>query len=708
MARLLPQSLVGRVFLLYAITLAVFVIGGLGSFFRFHVEQSLEDAQQAAQMVNELAAQIVTESAVIGDFDTIQRTLDKAVSRSPFASAAYIDLSGGTLRATASQPPSRQAPDWMRALIEQRLSDLNQVITAGGRDYGVLRMSFDGPRIARDLWLLVEASLLVAAAALAGGMLMILYPLGKWLGTLDRALQVGQHAQPEHSPELESLMQKLPLELRPMVLALDRTATSLRSELEARERALVSLREVLSDMQALPAPASSATDELTRLSSAIARLVSEREAGRQALERALDAAETANRTKTEFLANMSHEIRTPINGIVGMTDLALETPLTDEQREFLTTARNSADALMSIVNDILDFSRIEAGQLAVERIAFDPRDVANEACSVVQPMVRARGLTLETRVDPRLPPSIVGDPTRLRQAMLNLLGNAVKFTAEGRIDVALRLAEDGPGPPTLEISVRDTGVGIPADKHEQVFEAFAQADASTTRRYGGSGLGLSITRRLVALMGGCIRLDSAPGRGSTFVIALPLQASAPVVGGDATGCAAVPAESAPEPPAALVADVLVVEDNPVNRLMLERMLERIGCRVAVACDGAEAVARFAAEPFDAVLMDLQMPVKGGLEATGEIRDLERLRGARRTPVIAVTANAVSGDREACLAAGMDDYLTKPYTSRQLRDMLERWTGRDPVDPDARGRVAGSAAVPPQASLPNVPVASASR
>ena len=522
LAKWLPQTLVARVFALYAVTLLVFVSAGLATFYRFHFEVTLEEAQQAGLMLNQMAGQIVTESAVIGDFDTIQRTLDKTVSRSPFASAAYIDVAGATLRAQAVPHAGSTPPQWLLEHITGSLSDVNQVIAAGGRDYGVLRLTFDAQRVASELWGLTRSALALAVAALVVGILVILYPLRRWLGTLERALEVGGSERPDQSPEVDSLMDDMPAEFRPMVQALNRTAATLRHELQARERALVSLRETLAGLRHEAGVPVADADDLASLSAAVARLVAEREASREALERALDAAEAVNRTKSEFLANMSHEIRTPINGIIGMTDLTLETPLSDEQREFLTVARSSANALMAVINDILDFSRLESGRLQIESLPFDPRETVQEALSVVRLQAQAKKLQLEHRCEGPVPEHLSGDPTRVRQVLLNLLGNAVKFTERGRIDVVLSCDQlEGPQP-LLHLAVRDTGVGIAAAMHERIFEAFVQEDASTTRRYGGSGLGLSISRRLVELMGGRIWVESRPGEGSTFHVTLPL------------------------------------------------------------------------------------------------------------------------------------------------------------------------------------------
>ncbi|MEN9314951.1 MAG: hypothetical protein RIS35_1344, partial [Pseudomonadota bacterium] len=376
----LPQSLVGRVYALYTVTLVIFVGLGLALFYRYQFELALEDAQQSALMLTEVTAQTITESAVIGDYDTIQRTLEKVISRSPFSSAAYIDRDGATLRAIDTPDAPVHAPQWLKAQLIDHLTDVNQIISAGGRDYGVLRLEFDADAVTATLWHIVLSVLALALSALAGGLALIWFPLRKWLGTLDRALLVGQSTVPEQAPEVEPLIDSLPLEFRPMVQALNRTAASLRGELQTRERALVSLREVLSDLHSASGDrprrgeaAGDAEGDVAQLSAAVGRLVLEREASRSALERARDAAEAANRTKSEFLANMSHEIRTPMNGILGMAQVLESGTLTEaERRESLRILLNSSRALLTLINDILDLSKVESGRVDLHLDRFSP------------------------------------------------------------------------------------------------------------------------------------------------------------------------------------------------------------------------------------------------------------------------------------------------------------------------------------------------
>ena len=386
-------------------------------------------------------------------------------------------------------------------------------------------------------------------------------------------------------------------------------------------------------------------------------------------ERARVLTEQASRAKSEFLANISHEVRTPLNAFMGLTRMLMDSPLNADQSSWLAMMDNSAHELLDLLNNILDLSRIEAGQLDIENVRFDLHQALEQAIVPYAEQAEEKGLEFQFGLPPALPQWVTGDAVRLRQVLNNLLSNAIKFTPRGgRIEVRIRALEapDG-GQQRLQLQVRDSGVGIAPEHHATVFDAFTQADASTARPYGGSGLGLAICARLARLMGGDIELQSDAGQGSNFTLTLPMRELDP--GPLSASAELLEVSQAGGRYVGLV--VLLAEDHPVNELMMRQLLLRLGCIVRVARGGVHAVAQWEQGGIDLVLMDVQMPGMSGLQATKEIRDIETRRKLVRTPIVAVTANAMAGDREACLASGMDGYTAKPVSPQALIKEMDR-------------------------------------
>ena len=385
------------------------------------------------------------------------------------------------------------------------------------------------------------------------------------------------------------------------------------------------------------------------------------------LEEAMRHAQAASQAKSEFLADVSHELRTPMNGVLGMLDIALDNDLPPKQAEELQTAQRCAYSLLSLLNEILDLSKIEAGKMTLERVPFDVRVLLDDCIKAQQPKAGENGVALAWEISPDVPNHLAGDPLRIRQILANLLSNAVKFTKQGSVLVRMESQYSSQGEFSLQITVQDTGQGIAADQLPHIFDKFTQADGSVSRKFGGTGLGLAITRKLVEIHGGEIRVESEVGRGTAFFVKLPCEIW---IDEDSGGRTPEPLEEDSADPSAGTARILIVEDNPVNQKVVTTVLRKHGYFIELASDGEEALSKLETPgDFDLVLMDVQMPVLDGLETTRMIRKNIRWR---KLPILAMTAHAMSGDKERCLEAGMNGYISKPVHATHLLSTIDQY------------------------------------